>query len=103
MGGILHIPIPMTNQKRTDLAYHAFKGCRVSGMYYGIPFTGIVSNTRWNTVQPNTRLVWIDLDAPINTSSQSNVKGICLEYSDTDYLADTHYIDYIDPLTYPNK
>jgi hypothetical protein len=90
-------------EKRTDLAYYAFKGCKVSGMYHGIPFSGIVTQTRWNTVRANTRLVWIDLDTPIDTRSQSGVKGICLEYTDTDWVADTNYIDYIDPTTYPNK
>lgn len=100
----MHYLASMTDQKCTDLAYHVFKGCRVSGMYCGIPFSGIVTKTRWNTHNINARLVWIDLDYSIPTPSTTELQaGICLEYDSNDYVADTNYIDYIDPSTYPNK
>jgi hypothetical protein len=92
----------MTNQTNKTLAYQAFKGCRVSGMKYGKPFSGVVTSRRWNTNQPNTVIVHIQTDQPIEVLGNM-VNSFCMEYSDTDYLADSNYIDYIDPSTYPNK
>lgn len=89
-------------QNRQDLAYYAFTGCKVSGKYHGIEFSGIVKSRRWHSYNLKTVLVQIDLDYPITVFDQSR-NGICLEYTEGDFLSDSHYIDYIDPSTYPNK
>lgn len=88
--------------KRTDLAYDALKGCRVSGLYHGVAFTGIVYDRRWHTIDNNKVLVFIKLDSPLTVHNHTR-NGICLEYSSKDWLSDNTYIDYIDESTYPNK
>ena len=80
--------------KDTTLAYVAATGDKVSGLYYGVRFSGTVSKKTWRPDASNTCFVFVDLDTPIETQLGITT-GVCLQYSETDYLADRHYIDEI--------